>query len=76
MINFLQSIVLVFYCGVGFYLIRKINNYIPMSDLDRYLHDKNKENYKFDLKVCIITFLTLFFVSNFYTTFLYFYVNS
>ena len=67
---------LVFYCGVGFYLIHKINTYIPNSDLERYLHENNKEGYKFDLKVCIATFLALFFVSNFYSIFLYVYVNN
>ena len=61
---------------MGFYLIRKINHYVPNSDLERYLHDNNKESYKFDLKICIATFLALFIVSNFYSIFLYVYVNN
>ena len=71
-----QSVVLVFYCGVGFYLIRKINNYVPNSDLEHYLHDSNKASYKFDLKVCIATFLGLFIVSNVYSITLFVYVNN
>ena len=67
---------LVFNCGVGFYLIHKINSYVPNSDLEHYLHDSNKASYKFDLKVCIATFLVLFIVSNVYSITLYVYVNN
>ena len=61
-INFSQTMVLLFFCCVGFYLIQKINTYVPVSELERCLHENNKESSKFDLKVCLVTFITLIFV--------------
>lgn len=61
-INFSQTMVLLFFCCVGFYLIGKINTYAPTSELERVLHENSKESSKFDLKVCLVTFIVLIIV--------------
>jgi hypothetical protein len=75
-INFSQNVVLLFYCGVGCYLINKINKYVPNSTLEQSLHESSKLSYLLDLKICLVTFVTLFVVSNFYSIFLFVYVNN
>ena len=75
-LNTLQSSVLGLFCIVGCVILGRINSYSPQSELDRRLHDQNKDKYRRHLWVCLVTFIVVMLISNCYDIGIYFGNNT